>query len=92
MVYEMRSRDYIKSMSLNHYDSINTKIFSPMEYETDFINLYCYKNFDKFKSNLSDYKDFSFYEFEGLFSKSAINKLNPNKNCSYNLPADIDKK
>ena len=92
MVYEMRSRDYIKSMSLNHYDSINIKIFPPMAYEMDFINLYCYKNFDKFKSNLSDYKDFSFYEFEELFSKSAINKLNPNKNCSYNLPADIDKK
>ena len=89
MVYEMRSRDYIKSMSKNHYDSINIEIFHPIAYEMDFMNLYCYKNFDKFKSNLSDYKDLSFYEFEDLFSKNAINKSNSRNNCSLNLHEDI---
>tara|TARA_B110000261_G_C12821470_1_gene252456 strand:- start:9 stop:428 length:420 start_codon:yes stop_codon:yes gene_type:complete len=91
MVYEMRSRDFIKLMSQSYYDTINEEISYPMVYEKDFINLYCYKNYDKFKSNLSDYKDFSFYEFENLFSQHAINKLNPSKNCSYNLFIDIDK-
>ena len=78
-------------MSQSYYDTINEEISYPMVYEKDFINLYCYKNYDKFKSNLSDYKDFSFYEFENLFSQHAINKLNPSKNCSYNLFIDIDK-
>lgn len=81
-VYEMRSRSYIKEMSLIHYSNINNHYLNQnIPYFEDFMVLYCLKNYEKFKNNLSDFKSLDVYQFENNFTKYVNKKYKP---CSSN--------
>ena len=70
-VYEMRSRTFIKEMHEVHYQSLDSlRINEKMIYYRDFISMYCYKNFSKYRENLMTFKNLSLYEFEMEFTKN----------------------
>ena len=80
-VYEMRSRTFIKEMHEVHYQNLNsTSINKKMIYYSDFISLYCLRNFSKYKENLMTFKNLSLYEFEIEFFKNVDISENI---CSY---------
>lgn len=69
-VYEMRSRSYINQMHYNHVSQLDkNKINKEMTYYKDFMSLYCYRNFEKYKKNLNSFKKYNMFEFEINFSK-----------------------